>query len=190
VRRRDLLDLGDPQSRLSHLYVWTGDQECIDLEAWFEDEPPTGLTAPVCSRDAGNASFVLGGARPGQRVVLRRRFDAGVADQRAEASVNGVPAPALEYVDPNPHRRWRERDSLLGLWGPGDGAAAVSVDVPASSPLFTEARWELWAGYPPGTCDHVLDGVCDAADFAELVRSVDGGLDPVELSIAVSATYD
>lgn len=190
ARRRDLLDLGDPASRLSHSYTWTGTQTCIDLDAFFEDEPPTGLAARICSRDEGNASFVMRGARPGQRVNLRRRLDAGLGDQRASASINGEPAVSFGYVDANPHRRWRERESLLGLWSAETADVAVSVDVPGSSPGFTAALWELWAGYPPGTCDRIINGLCDAADIADVVRSLDGGSDPGELSITVSATFD
>ena len=190
ARRRDLFDLGDPDSRLSHFYAWTGHQVCADLDALFEDEPPTGLVAPLCGRDEGNATFVMRGARPGQRVSLRRRLDAGISDQRATISINGAPASVLGFVDPNPHRRWRERERLIGLWGAEDLDAAVSIDVPGSSQGFTEARWELWAGYPPGTCDRILDGVCDAADLAAVVRSVAGGPDPGELSLTMSATFD
>ncbi len=190
MRRRDLLDLGDPVSRVSHLYGWTGEQECSKLDASFEDEPPTGLVAIACHRGEGNASFVMQGARPGQRVMLRRRFDAGLGDQRAAAAVNAGPAVAFDYVDPNPHRRWREGGSLIGLWGAGTEEASISVDVSESTTGFSEALWELWAGYPPGTCDWVLDGACDAADLAEVVRTVDGGPDPGELSITLSATFD
>lgn len=190
TRRRDLVDLGDPGSRLSHFYSWNGNQTCVDLDALFEDEPPTGLVGRVCSRDEGNASFVMRGVLPGQRVTLRRRFDAGIGDQRATASINGGLALAFEWVGSNPHRRWRERESLVGLWGAETDEAAVSVDVPVASTGFTEALWELWAGYPPGTCDWIIDGVCDAADFADVVRSIDGGPDPGELSMTVSATFD
>lgn len=190
ARRRDLLDLGDPDSRLSHLYTWTGHQVCADLDSLFEDEPPTGLVAPLCRLGEGRASFLMRGARPGQRVSLRRRFDAGIGDQRATMSINGGPASALGFVDPNPHRRWRDRERLIGLWGETDPDAVVSIEVPVGSPGFTEARWELWAGYPPGTCDRILDGVCDAVDVADAVRSVAGGPDPGELSVTISATFD
>ena len=61
---------------------------------------------------------------------------------------------------------------MLGLWGEGTTEAAVSIDVPGSSPVFTEARWELWAGYPPGACDRILDGVCDAADVADVALEI------------------
>jgi len=43
---------------------------------------------------------------------------------------------------------------------------------------------------PPGTCDLILDGVCDAADVAETVRTADGGPETDELSLTVLATFD
>ncbi|MEE4272272.1 MAG: hypothetical protein V2I67_11390, partial [Thermoanaerobaculales bacterium] len=58
----------------------------------------------------------------------------------------------------------------------GTGVEALFEDEPPAAPPategFTESSWELWAGFPPGTCDLVLDGRCDAGDVAEAVRLV------------------
>lgn len=194
MRRRDLLDLGDPDSRLAHLYAWNGDQQCSDLDGLFEDEPPTRLVAGECTRGEGAASFVLRGLQRAQQVFLRRRFDAAEGDQRATVVVEGATAVPLTFEDANPHRRWRERVTLLERWYGADSELDLSVDVPPP-PIpdlieFSESRWELWAGYPPGTCDLILDGVCDAADVAETVRTADGGPETDELSLTVLATFD
>jgi hypothetical protein len=190
VRRRDLLDVGDPGSRIAHSYVWTGNQLCSELDGLFEDEPPTRLIADACALDGGGAFFELHGALLGQRLMLRRRFDGGDGDQRAELTVSGSAPVGLAYEDANPQRRWRERETLLDRWGSATDEVMVSVD-PQSGPVgFSESQWELWAGYAPGVCDAVIDGVCDAADVSEAVRGVDGGPDIEDLVVTVLATFD
>lgn len=190
LRRRDMVDLGDAFSRFSHLYIADGDPVCGPLSALFESEPPLALTAEACRRDGGNASFVFRGAQPDHRLVLRRRLDVGEGDQRAAISVSGMPGPSLAYEDANPYRRWRERETLLGSWNELTDEVALTVTVPPIPGGFTESTWELWAGYPPGTCDVVLDGVCDAADVAEGVRAVDNGGTVEDLALVVTATFD
>jgi len=194
MRRRDLLDLGDADSRLAHLFAWTGNQQCSDLDGLFEDEPPTHLVAGECSRGEGVASFVLRGLHLDQQVFLRRRFNAGEGDQQATVLVEGASAIPLGFEDANPHRRWRERETILERWHGADSEVDLSVGVPPPALPgligFSESLWELWAGYPPGTCDLVIDGVCDAADIADAVLTVDGGLGVEELSIVVLATFD
>mgnify|MGYP001828608502 CR=1 FL=1 len=186
TRRRDRLDLGDPDSRLAHLYSWTGDQQCSVLDGLFEDEPPTQLAADLCTLDGGGSSFVLQGAQYGQRMMLRRLFDNGAGDQRATLTVAGSPPIDLGYEDANPHRRWRERETLLGSRDDTGPEVAVSVAVTPGPVAFNESLWELWAGYPPGTCDLVLDGWCDAADVAEAVSTA-----VIEdVSITLLATFD
>ena len=190
TRRRDLLDVGDVSSRLAHLYVWTGNQQCSVLNGLFEDEPPTGLTADLCGLSAGSSSFILRGAQLGQRLILRRRFDNGEGDQRATVAVAGSAPSELGFEDANPYRRWRERETLFDNWWSNSDEAPVSVQTPLNPIRFSEAVWELWAGYPPGTCDLVLDGICDAVDVAEAVRVIDGGPVTDELTVTVLATFD
>ena len=194
MRRRDVLDVGDDDSRFVHLYGWTGTQLCAELDTLFEDEPPTALVSEECGRGEGAASFVLRGVQRGHRVILRRRFDAGAGDQRARVHVEETSVVPLGFEDANVHRRWRERETLLERWDGTGSEVALSVEVPPPTTpnptLFSEALWELWAGYPPGTCDLVLDGVCDAADVAEAVRAADDGSGTDILSIAVLATFD
>jgi hypothetical protein len=194
LRSRDVLDVGDPASRLDHLYAWTGDQECSVLDGLFENEPPTHLIAERCNRGVGSSSFVLRGARPGQHLILRRRFDVTNGDQRATVNAVGVGETRLDYEESNPYRRWREREWLLGPLTGVDPELAITVDVTSRDGVdalgFTESLWELRAGYPPGVCDLVLDGDCDAADLSEAVRAVDGGAPVDELLIPVDALFD
>jgi hypothetical protein len=190
MRRRDVLDVGDPASRSDHLYTTNGNLGCSPLDAFFEDEPPTRLVAESCSRGESSASFTLRGVRPEQTMVLRRRFDAAGGDQRASVSIAGLPVGGLGYEDSNPHRRWRERDLPLGVWSGAGNELPLSVEVPPGSTRFSEAVWELWAGYPPGTCDATLDGVCDAGDAAELVRLVDLGGEVGGLLVVLAAVFD
>jgi hypothetical protein len=189
LRMRDRLDVGDDSSRIDHHYGSTGDQSCAVLDALFEDEPPTELEARRCTTEGGVTSFVLRGAGRGRQLLLRRRFDDGDGDQRAVVSLAGGTSHGLRFEDANPFRRWRERDLPLGPWEAVDGEVAVSIAVPLATG-FSEAAWELWAGYPPGICDLVLDGVCDAADVAEAVRKRDVGAPPEQLDVTLSATFD
>lgn len=190
MRSRDLIDIGDAQSRLAHLYAWTGNQQCSALDGLFEDEPPTQLVTDLCSLGGGSSSFVLRGAQLGQKLILRRRFDNGQGDQRATVTVAGSTPFGLGFEDANPYRRWRERETLIDTWWSSSDEAPIMVQVPLRPIGFSEAVWELWAGYPPGTCDLVLDGACDAADVAEAVRTVNGGPEIDELEVTVLATFD
>jgi hypothetical protein len=66
----------------------------------------------------------------------------------------------------------------------------LSVEVPAGSPAFTVGEWQLLAGFPPGTCDLVVDGECDAADAAAALLSVADGAPVDELDLTLAATFD
>jgi hypothetical protein len=188
MRRRDVLDVGDQSSRLAHAYSWTGDQVCATLDGLFEDQPPTGVVAEACSLTSGGSSFLLRGARPGQQLLLRRRFDNGDGDQRGTVTVDGSPPSALGFEDANPYRRWRERDTLLDSSESAGGELAVSVSPDIQASGFSESLWELWSGYAPGVCDLVLDGECDAADVAE---SVLRGADPPNRhAVTLAAVFD
>jgi len=190
MRRRDLLDLGDIESRLDHLYTVPGDPTCAPLDALFESEPPGSLEAENCTRGEGSATFVMRGAQVGQGLVLRRRFDAGGGDQRADLSVAGGTGPSLGFEGANPHRRWREREAQLGVWGHPSNEVALSVAVVPPQVDFSESTWELWAGYPPGTCDLAVNGVCDAADTAQAIVAADNGGTVEDLLLTLAATFD
>ncbi len=175
LRRKDMLEVGDPLSRLAHGYqILGGACAYLELDATFEGEPPLQFAATGCYRDQEVSEFILRGVLPHQRSRLRRLFDAGVADQRATVVVDGTAVARAPYAWRNPARRWRELDLMLGRRSLVGGGEMAFVIQPASTePTFTEFTYELWTGFDTGVCDVNLNGRCEAADLGEVIQALD-----------------
>ncbi len=149
LHRWDVLDLGDPSSRLEHAYSAGGSPTFEVLDSRFEGEPPRALTATGVYRTPGTAEFVLRGHATSTRFRLRRRFDAGFAGQAAEIYVGGELVGRFPAVDVNTDRRWREIDVDLAPVVAEGAPLAVAIVAPppagGGDGTFTEFTYELWA---------------------------------------------
>src|SRR4051795_6922472 len=104
----DTLDVADPSSEAGHGYeigtpTWTGTQT-FTYPSQIADtgRAHTGSSQFTLSVDPGHTA-----------VLLARRMDHGIADQRATVSVDGVPAGTWEDRGADGLHRWR--DSSLAL---------------------------------------------------------------------------
>ncbi len=153
----DTLDLGDPESRNAHNYSIDSAVEYLELDSFFEGEPPTTLRDVGAYRPAGAAHFRLPRFEGAQHLRLRRRLDAGVAWQAAEIWVDGLHVASFAPLDLNQDRRWREIDIDLPTSvtvGSGDYLEIMIVALPnpgalETEPCFTSFSWQLWADVNP-----------------------------------------
>jgi len=147
----DVLDLGDPQSRSEHGYMVSGNYQILTLSGNFEGEPPLHLQADGIYRGSGIAEFHLNATACGDRLRLRRRFDASAAGQTGFIYVAGQLAAGIPFGDANPYRPWREIDLDLPLGTAAGSELTVSVLYPQGMPstLFTEFQYQLWCNGRP-----------------------------------------
>lgn len=148
LRPWDRLDLGRESDRDRHLYRVEGPHALQGLAALFEGEPPSSAMGVGVYRPPGSASFVMRAPPDASRFRLRRRFDAGVAGQRATILVGGEVAGFFPAVDVNEDRRWREVDIDLAGSTASEELEITVVAEPgppaAGGDVFTAFRYELW----------------------------------------------
>ena len=140
----DVLDVGDPTSRLDHEYQTQGPEETRTLDALFEGEPPEALVADGNYREAGVASFLMASGREcSSDWRIRRLWDAGVGGQSFRLVSAGIEVGGSNYTLANTHRRWSELDFDL----PPPAGQAMMFEVDAlpqdTSGEFTGFRYEL-----------------------------------------------
>ncbi len=184
LHRWDVLDLGDPASRLAHAYSATSPFSLRSLDSRFEGEPPRTLTATGIYRPPGSSGFVLRGPEASTRFRLRRRFDAGLAGQEAEIYVDGALVGRFPPVDVNTDRRWREIDiDLAPVVAGGGGELAFQVVVPSPASggggTFTEFVYELWAD---GDAEISTEPAVSSGRRSSLMSSISGMTSPPSIA--------
>ena len=174
LQLRDVLLPADPTSAADHAYTVDGTWSIVPVDSANEDEPPTSMAADCVYRQPGSSAFLMAMAKPGAWYRLRRTLDADIPDQRATVQLDASATSHLSFIGGNPHRRWREQDTVAQpLPGAPTGhPVSITVEVPPdTAATFTSSRWELWSGWPTGACDVHLDGLCDAADLTANLSS-------------------
>jgi len=106
----DSLDVGDSQSEALHDYragdvAWTG-QRMFFYEGEEDDVPVLDQGRRV----DGASSFSMRIHPDNEGVRLRRRFDQGIPNQRAQVQVDGQDAGVWYVAGQNAYKRWRESD--------------------------------------------------------------------------------
>lgn len=145
IERVDRLDMGSPASRIAHQYESLQPVTPVNVNGFFEGEPPVALAAAGLARPAdSSASFQLDGRRCAGALRLRRLVDVVAGGQAAALEVAGQPDGAFAYREPNPDRRLREEDLDLSS-GPGLlELRVVGQPVSGGDPPLTELAYELW----------------------------------------------
>ena len=155
--RSDVLDLGDPESRIQHDYVIAGPHANLMLDGVFEGLPAVALRAIGTYRLPGEAHFRLRAVPGAKKLRLRRRLDAKFPGQEAEIWVDGELVGRFPPEDKNIDRRWREtaidlRPSIVKRSGVVDFTikALAKPDAPLpDDSYFSAFAYELWTEVPP-----------------------------------------
>jgi len=138
----DTLNVGNAASERAHRYQVTG-------QAWHRTSSYTypGTADHTVITDTGrgyrgHSQFTLA-IRPGnQGVDLRRRYDQGIASQKARVFVDGKFAGIWYVAGANPYHRWGDADFLLpAALTAGKRAITVRIQYAAGAVLTDYDYW-------------------------------------------------
>jgi hypothetical protein len=94
--------------------------------------------------DRGYSQFTMSVAAGNQGVDLRRRFDQGIANQRAKVYVGGRLVGIWYVAGGNIYHRWADSDFIIPAgYTRGKRTITIKVKWVSGSPYFTEYRY--WA---------------------------------------------
>ncbi|MFC5994472.1 glycoside hydrolase family 172 protein [Pseudonocardia hispaniensis] len=109
----DTLDIGDPASESAHAYRITEQRWAGARRYQYEGVADTVDVLDTGRAHRGTSRFVLRIAPDNDGVLLRRRFDQTIADQRADVLVDDRPVGSWYVAGGNPFRQWRDADFLI-----------------------------------------------------------------------------
>jgi len=141
-RLTDTLNVGNATSEAAHHYQVTG-------QAWHATNSYTypGTADSTVITDTGrgyrgHSQFTLAITPGNQGVDLRRRYDAGIAGQKARVYVNGTLAGTWYVAGANPYHRWGDTDFLIpAALTTGKSSITVRIQYVAGTDLTDYAYW-------------------------------------------------
>jgi hypothetical protein len=90
----------------------------------------------------GHSQFTLAITPANQGVDLRRRYDAGIASQKARVYVNGILAGTWYVAGANPYHRWADTDFVIpAALTTGKKAITVRIQYAAGADLTDYNYW-------------------------------------------------
>jgi hypothetical protein len=142
----DTLDVGNPEDEAAHEYTiegetWSGER-AFSYEGDFDDVE----IADNGRAHKGASGFTLSVNPENDGVILRRRLDFGVANQRAELSVDGVAAGVWYTAGSNVFHPWRDSDFILpASLTRGKSKLRVKITFLSGANDWNEFRYEAYA---------------------------------------------
>ncbi|MBI5527885.1 MAG: DUF2961 domain-containing protein [Deltaproteobacteria bacterium] len=142
----DTLDVGNAQDEAAHSYViesetWNGSRT-FTYEGDFDD---VELTDDGRAHK-GKSGFALTIDPANDGVVLRRRLDYGVANQRAEVFVDGTPAGIWYTAGSNVFHPWKDSDFMLpASLTSGKSTIRVKIAFVSGANDWNEFRYEAYS---------------------------------------------
>jgi hypothetical protein len=158
--KTDVLDVGKSASELQHHYsivgqTWAG-QQTATYDGDFNDVAITDDGRA----DQGSSEFDLTITPANQGVILRRRLDQGVADQRADLYVNGARVGTWYHAGGNSSHRWADDDFFIpSFFTAGLSSIHIRIQFISSSNDWNEFRYEAYSLLP---ADRTAPGVTRA----------------------------
>lgn len=144
MEETDEFVLADHASRETHSANLRNVSEGEALVSEFEGRWCATRVKDTVYSSLGKTEFDLRIDPANQGVKLRRRFDHFHGRQRARVLVDGQLVGTWFTVEENTAHRWAERDFFLPeRYTNGKSRIRITIDPPASSPLFSHARY--WA---------------------------------------------
>ena len=158
VALTDTLDVADPASEAAHSYQ-------IGAQTWAGT--PT-FSYPSQVRDHGRAHtgssrFTLSIRPDHLAVVLARRMDHGIADQRAAVYVDGVLAGTWEDRGADSVHRWRDSSFPIPT-ALTTGKSSIAIRVEFESSALDWNEFTYWAYSALAAGDTVLSDTLDVGD--------------------------
>lgn len=140
----DTLNVGSPASENKHHYV-------IHHQAWagtrtyqYAGTADTTSITDTGRGDKGYSQFTIAINPANQGVDLRRRFDQGIANQKASVYVDGHLTGTWFVAGQNPYHRWADTDFIIPpSLTSGKRTLTVKIQFVSASTYLTE--YTYWA---------------------------------------------
>lgn len=142
----DVLDIGKPASESSHSYT-------INNSTWSGTQGFTydGVMDAIGAIDdgkwhRGSSQFRLAINPSNDGVLLRRRLDYGIANQKATVIVDGQSVGTWYNAGSNPSHRWRDDDFIIpGMYTRGKNAITIQIVAASSNIDWTEFLYSVYS---------------------------------------------
>ena len=148
-RLTDTLNVGNRASELAHHYVVTGQQWSGSHAYQY-----AGIADHTNITDSGrgyrgHSQFTIAVARSNQGVDLRRRFDQGIADQKAQVYVDGHLAGTWYVAGHNAYNRWADSDFFIrAALTAGKPKLTVRIVFVSAGQYFTDYAYRAYSITP------------------------------------------
>jgi hypothetical protein len=144
MRLTDILDVGDAGSETAHGYHVTGQTWTGTRTYQYEGAADTVDVTDDGRAHRGSSDFTLAISPLNTGVLLRRRFDQTVANQRADLTVDGQPVAPWYVAGGNPFDQWRDADILIPPAATA-GKTSITVGVRFASSDLDWNEFTYWA---------------------------------------------
>jgi hypothetical protein len=138
------LAVGNSGSERAHNYV-ISDQLWHGARTYqYEGTADTANITDSGRGDRGYSQFTMPIAADNQGVDLRRRFDHGIPNQKADVYVNGRLVGIWYVAGANPFHRWADSDYVIpAAYTRNKTSVTIKIQYISGSPYWTEYRY--WA---------------------------------------------
>jgi hypothetical protein len=150
----DELDVGNVASESAHAYsintpTWSGSRS-FTYDGDFDDAPLTDDGRA----HKGYSQFTLALSPTNAGAILRRRFDQGIASQKAEVYVDGALVGIWSVAGGNAIHRWRDSEFMIpASFTSGKSTLQIKVQFLSSSNDWNEFHYWLYTLKPAMTAD-------------------------------------
>lgn len=171
----DELDVGDPGAETQHGYAAAPETGVSNLSDTYEgdDDNVTVSDQGRLIAVGGESRFSVRIHRGARQIVLRRRMDFGIADQRARVYVNDALAGTWYDAGANPMHRLRDSEFMIPP-ALAQGRSRLDIRVANDSPASAWSEYRYWIfsldspDVPLVRPDFDGDGDVDMEDFGHL----------------------
>jgi hypothetical protein len=141
-RLTDTLNVGNAASERAHHYQVTGQVWRRTSSYTYPGTADRTVITDTGRGYRGHSQFTLAITPGNQGVDLRRRYDAGIADQKARVYVGGQLAGIWYVAGANPYHRWGDTDFLIpAALTVGKRTITVRIQYAAGADLTDYAYW-------------------------------------------------
>jgi hypothetical protein len=141
-RLTDTLNVGNAASERAHHYQVTGQSWHGASRYTYPGTAGAAVITDSGRRYRGHSQFTLSIAPGNHGVDLRRRYDQGIASQKARVYVNGRLAGTWYVAGANPYHRWGDTDFLIpAALTAGKNTITVRIQYSAGASLADYAYW-------------------------------------------------
>lgn len=140
----DTLDVGNAASEQAHHYQITGQTWTGTQSYQFEGSDSPTTVSDDGRAFTGSSTFTMAINPNNAGVILRRRFDQGIINQKANILVNGTLVGTWYQAGGNSTSRWRENDfQIPASFTHGKRSITITIQFVSSSVDWNEFHY--WA---------------------------------------------